>query len=114
MVADDNGTILAEAIGFIPEGRIEEKNQLEKVNYNEFINAMKCIACGDRTVDYKVIEDFVFGIEDKYDVVVMGIGYDRYNALSSAQKWDTKYTTVQIRQHSDTLHPLLNYYLKKL
>lgn len=105
MVADDNGTILAEAIGFIPEGRIEEKNQLEKVNYNEFINAMKCIACGDRTVDYKVIEDFVFGIEDKYDVVVMGIGYDRYNALSSAQKWDTKYTTVQIRQHSDTLHP---------
>lgn len=105
MVADDNGTILAEAIGFIPEGRIEEKNQLEKVNYNEFINVMKCIACGDRTVDYKVIEDFVFGIEDKYDVVVMGIGYDRYNALSSAQKWDTKYTTVQIRQHSDTLHP---------
>lgn len=105
MVADDDGTILAEAIGFIPEGRIEEKNQLEKINYNEFINAMKCIACGDRTVDYKVIEDFVFGIEDKYDVVVMGIGYDRYNALSSAQKWDTKYTTVQIRQHSDTLHP---------
>ena len=35
----------------------------------------------------------------------MGIGYDRYNALSSAQKWDTKYTTVQVRQHSDTLHP---------
>lgn len=105
MVADDDGTILAEAIGFIPEGRIEEKNQLEKINYNEFINAMKCIACGDRTVDYKVIEDFVFGIEDKYDVVIIGIGYDRYNALSSAQKWDTKYTTVQIRQHSDTLHP---------
>ena len=22
-----------------------------------------------------------------------------------AQKWDRKYTTVQIRQHSDTLHP---------
>lgn len=105
MVADDDGTILAEAIGFIPEGRIEEKNQIEKINYNEFINAMKCIACGDKTVDYKVIEDFVFSIEEKYDVVVMGIGYDRYNALSSAQKWDTKYTTVQVRQHSDTLHP---------
>lgn len=105
MVADDDGTILAEAIGFVPEGRIEEKNQIEKINYNEFINAMKCIACGDRTVDYKVIEEFVFSIEEKYDVVVMGIGYDRYNALSSAQKWDTKYTTVQVRQHSDTLHP---------
>ena len=65
---------------------------------------MKCIACGDRIVDYKVIEDFVFNIEEKYNVVVMGIGYDRFNCMSSAQKWDTKYTTVQVRQHSDTLH----------
>ena len=105
MTSNDNDVILAEAISFIPEGRIEEKNQFEKVNYYDFINAMKCIACGDKTVDYKVIEDFVFAIEEKYDVVVMAIGYDRYNALSSAQKWDEKYQTVQIRQHSDTLHP---------
>lgn len=105
MTSNDNDVILAEAISFVPEGRIEEKNQFEKINYNEFINAMKCIACGDRTVDYKVIEDFVFDIENKYDVTVMAIGYDRYNALSSAQKWDEQYNTVQIRQHSDTLHP---------
>lgn len=105
MTSNDDDIILAEAISFIPDGRIEEKNQFEKINYNEFINAMKCIACGDRTVDYKVIEDFVFEIEDRYDVTVMAIGYDRYNALSSAQKWDEKYNTVQIRQHSDTLHP---------
>ena len=105
MTSNDDETILAEAITFIPEGRIEEKNQFEKINYYDFINAMKCIACGDRTVDYKVIEDFVFAIEEKYNVVVMAIGYDRYNALSSAQKWDEKYNTVCIRQHSDTLHP---------
>lgn len=105
MTSNDDDVILAEAISFIPEGRIEEKNQFEKVNYYDFINAMKCIACGDKTVDYKVIEDFVFAIEENYDVVVMAIGYDRYNALSSAQKWDEKYQTVQIRQHSDTLHP---------
>lgn len=105
MTSNDEDVILAEAISFIPEGRIEEKNQFEKINYYEFINAMKCIACGDKTVDYKVIEDFVFAIEKKYDVTVMAIGYDRYNALSSAQKWDEKYNTVQIRQHSDTLHP---------
>ena len=105
MTSNDDDVILAEAISFIPEGRIEEKNQFEKINYNEFINAMKCITCGDRTVDYKVIEDFVFAIENRYDVTVMAIGYDRYNALSSAQKWDEKYNTVQIRQHSDTLHP---------
>lgn len=102
--ADDDNNILADVIAFIPEGRIEEKNQFEKVNYYDFIKAMKCIACGYKTVDYSIIEKFVFDIEEKYGVKVMAIGYDRYNALSSAQKWSEKYNCVQVRQHSDTLH----------
>ena len=112
MVAEEDGKILLEAIAFIPEGRIEEKSQFEKVDYRLFINAMKCIACGNKTVDYGVIEDFVFHIEEKYGVCVKALGYDRFNALSSAQKWESgdngKYTginCIQIRQHSDTLHP---------
>lgn len=104
IVSDDDGTILIDSVTFIPEGRIEEKNQIEKINYYDFIKALKCIACGDKVVDYNVIEEFVFHIEEKYDVNVLGIGYDRFNAMSSAQKWETQYTTVQIRQHSDTLH----------
>ena len=102
---ESDGSILADVIAFIPEGRIDEKNAFEKIDYRQFIAATKCIACGDMTVDYSVIEDFVFSIEKKYGCHVCGIGYDRYNALSSAQKWDREYTTVQIRQHSDTLHP---------
>ena len=101
---DDDENILAEAIGFIPEGRIEEKNKFERVDYREFIRAMKCIACGDKIVDYGVIENFVLNIEDKYGVNVISLGYDKWNALSSAQKWNKKYNCVQIRQHSDTLH----------
>ncbi len=101
---DEDDNILADVIAFIPDGRIAEKNKFEKINYNEFIKAMKCIACGDKTVDYKVIEDFVFSIEQKYGVTIMAIGYDRYNALSSAQKWAEQYNTVEIRQHSSVLH----------
>lgn len=105
MSAEEDGEIFSEIIAFIPEGRIDEKNEFEHIDYRQFIHAMKCIACGDMTVDYGVIEQFVFDIEEKYGVTINSIGYDRYNALSSAQKWDEKYTTVQIRQHSDTLHP---------
>lgn len=101
---DDDDNILADVIAFIPEGRIDEKNRFEKINYNEFINAMKCIACGDKTVDYSVIEKFVFDIEEKYNVTIIAIGFDRYNALSSAQKWAERYNTVEIRQHSSILH----------
>ena len=104
MVSEENNEILADVVAFIPEGRIEEKNQFERIDYNKFIKTMKCIACGNRTVDYGIIEDFVFKIEEKYKVTIVSIGYDRYNALSSAQKWDKKYNTIEIRQHSDTLH----------
>lgn len=112
MVAEEEGTIMADVIAFIPEGRIEEKSQFEKVNYRKFIETMKCVACGNKTVDYGVIEDFVFHIEEKYGVHIKALGYDRFNALSSAQKWEhgiegkhSPINCVQIRQHSDTLHP---------
>ena len=107
MVALDEYTdnILVEAIAFIPEGKIDEKNKLEKINYREFIEACKCIACGDRTVDYSVIERFVLSIEEKYGCKVHSLGYDRYNAISSAQKWEEGgIVCVEIRQHSSLLH----------
>jgi len=111
MVAEQDGIIMADAIAFIPEGRIDEKSQFEKVDYRRFIEAMKCVACGNKTVDYGVIEDFVFHIEEKYGVHIKALGYDRFNALSSAQKWERgieekhhPINCIQIRQHSDTLH----------
>lgn len=103
---DDDDNILADVFAFIPEGRIDEKNAFEKVDYRDFIRAGKCIACGDKVIDYKVVEDFILKIEDKYGVRVQAIGYDRWNALSTAQKLEAAgYQTVEIRQHSSTLHP---------
>ena len=64
----------------------------------------KCIGCGGRVIDYSVVEEFVFTIEEKYGCKIACIGYDRYNAMSSAQKWDEKYQTTEVRQHSSTLH----------
>jgi len=104
MVANDNGNILAEVTAFVPEGRIPEKNKFEKIDYYKFIEMGNCIACGDMIVDYSVIENFVFQLEKKYGVRVAGIGFDRYNAMSSAQKWDTEFNTVEIKQHSSVLH----------
>lgn len=107
MVAvDDDNRILADSVAFIPDGRINEKNAFEKIDYREFIRTMKCIACGDRVIDYAVIEDFILNIEQKYGVQVQAIGYDRYNALSTAQKLERAgYNMVEVRQHSSVLHP---------
>lgn len=103
---EDEGQVLLQSVAFIPEDRIDEKSKLERIPYRDFINAGNCIPCGNRTVDYGAIERYIMEIESKYGVTVMGIGYDRYNALSTAQKLeDVGYTMVEIKQHSSVLHP---------
>lgn len=103
---EDEGQVLLQSVAFIPEDRIDEKSKLERIPYRDFINAGNCIPCGNRTVDYGAIERYIMEIESKYGVTVMGIGYDRYNALSTAQKLeDAGYTIVEIKQHSSVLHP---------
>lgn len=107
MVTEEDGHIYADSYAFIPEGRIEEKNRLEKLNYYDFIQAGKCFACGDLIIDYGFIEDMILNIEKKLNVIVMGIAYDRYNAMSTAQRLEREggFKTVEVRQHSKVLHP---------
>ncbi len=116
---DETDSVLAQVMAFIPEGRIDEKSRAEKTDYRQHIKAGTCIACGDRTIDYSVVEDWVFDLERRYGVVVMGIGFDRYNALSSAQKWENGrngdgdgYPVCEVRQHSSVLHPATKWLLE--
>ncbi|MCH3943053.1 MAG: terminase TerL endonuclease subunit [Atopobiaceae bacterium] len=106
VAAGEDGEILADVKAFIPEGRIAEKDQYEHIKYERFVEDGCCVACGDMTIDYGVVEKFVEGIEGATGGTVIAVGYDRYNAMSSAQKWEEfGLRTVEIRQHSDTLHP---------
>ena len=106
VTVDDDNNILAESFAFIPEGRIEEKQASEKVDYKNLVKTDKVIACGDKVIDYAVVEDFIMSLEKKYDVQIQAIGYDRWNALSSAQKLERAgFNMVEVRQHSSVLHP---------
>lgn len=102
---DDDNKILADVWAFIPEGRIDEKSASEKVNYRELLKSLRCIACGDRIIDYSVVEKFILGIEEKYGVQIQAIGFDRWNALSTAQKLEEAgHNLIEVRQHSSVLH----------
>jgi phage terminase large subunit-like protein len=106
VTVDDDNNILAESFAFIPEGRIIEKSSYEKVDYNNLLKGGKVFACGDRVIDYGFVEEFILNIENKYGVQVQAIGYDRWNALSTAQKLEKAgYNMVEVRQHSSVLHP---------
>ena len=106
LAVDDNNHILADSYAFIPEGRIQEKMSTEHVNYQELLSTGKVIACGDSVIDYAVVEDFILSIEERMGVRIQAIAYDRWNALSTAQKLERAgLVTVEVRQHSSVLHP---------
>ena len=106
MATEEDLKIYADTIAFVPTDRIPEKNRLEKINYQDFIDEGKCHACGDSVVDYGYIEQILVQIEEKYQVEVMGFAYDRYNCLATAQHLENLgYKTVEAKQHSSVLHP---------
>ncbi|HLO11605.1 MAG TPA: terminase TerL endonuclease subunit [Pseudoneobacillus sp.] len=91
---------------FIPADNVDQKSKLEKVDYKMMIQNGYCFSCGDRIISYKFVEEFVLGLKDKFGVNIKGIGYDKYNAISSANRWyDEGYEVIEIKQHSSTLHP---------
>ena len=106
LALDDDNNILAESFAFIPEGRIEAKTVSEKVDYNAMIKTGKVIACGDMVIDYNVVEQFITSLEERFGVQIQAIGYDRWNALSTAQKLEgAGYNVIEVKMHSSVLHP---------
>jgi phage terminase large subunit-like protein len=105
MMCLHEGKIYAKVWGFIPKGKKDFKKQKEVVDYDRLIKQGCCFECGDEVIDYGFIESHVLSIEEKYGVEIVQIGYDRYNALSSIQKFEAEgYECVEIKQHSSVLH----------
>ena len=105
MVTEYEANIYARVWGFIPSDKVELKSKKENVDYKKLIKDGVCFACGDEVISYKDVEDFILSLEDKYGVEILQIGYDRWNALSTAQKLESKgYEMVEIKQHSSVLH----------
>ena len=101
----DDAILYTRTMGFIPAGRIAQKTKKEGVDYNVLIRNGCCIACGDEVIDYTAVEEYVLTLEENLGVEIVQIGYDKWNALSSVQKFEKEgYECVEIKQHSSVLH----------
>lgn len=115
MITEYKGELYAKVWGFIPTDRMELKSKKENVNYKQLIRDGVCFSCGDEVIDYGFVESFILNIENKYRVEILQIGYDRWNALSSAQKLEAAgYEMVEIKQHSSVLHMPTKYLLETI
>lgn len=104
-IAEDQVTVVADVFVFIPAGRIEEKTAAERVKYANLLGE-NVRACGDKVIDYLAVERFIEAIPRIYGVNVQGIGFDPWNARSTAQRLEAKgFNMIELKQHSSVLHP---------
>ena len=90
MVTEEDGVIYAKVWGFVPADKVTYKSKKEGVDYK------RLIAQGVW---------FILELQDKLGVVIVQVGYDRYNAISTVQKLEAAgIECVEVRQHSSVLH----------
>jgi len=105
MVTEESGIIYTRVTGFIPADKVKMKSHKEGIDYKKLSADGNCVICGGEVVDYRVIEDFILGLENRLGVTIEQCGYDRWNAISTVQKLEGEgVTCVEIKQHSSILH----------
>ncbi|AHG23924.1 terminase large subunit [Staphylococcus phage vB_SepS_SEP9] len=104
---NDEDKFYTKCWSFIPQEKATEKSKRERINYFLMRDKGWAFLCGDRVISQRFVEDYVLGIEKKYNVIVKGIGYDRRNAISSVNRFidEGDYECVEVRQNSSSLGP---------
>lgn len=104
---NDEDKFYTKCWSFIPQEKATEKSKRERINYFLMRDKGWAFLCGDRVISQRFVEDYVLGIEKKYNVIVKGIGYDRRNAISSVNRFidEGDYECIEVRQNSSSLGP---------
>lgn len=101
---DEYGHLVARPMSFVPINKVDIKSKEEKCDYQKYIDDGSCIACGDEVINYGVIEKYILDLENTLGVNVLGVGYDRYNCISTVNKLEEGgIDCVEVKQHSSVL-----------
>ncbi len=101
---DEYGHLVARPMCFVPTNRIDIKTKEEKCDYQRYIDEGNCISCGDTVIDYGIVEKYIIDLESTLGVNVLGIGYDRYNCISTVNKLEENgLDCIEVKQHSSVL-----------
>lgn len=102
----DERKIFAKSWVFYPRGKEAEKTKFEKIDYPLMTERGFAFATGNQIIDYEFIENFIMSIEENYGVNVKGIGYDKWNAVSTVSKLsNANFDMYEISQNAAGLYP---------
>jgi phage terminase large subunit-like protein len=100
----DDGSYVVLSHSFMPEGRLQEKINTDKIPYDLWHSQGWITLTDGDVVDYRYIQDYIVAQAEKNGWIIKEICYDPYNATQFANEMaDEGYEMVEIRQGVKTL-----------
>ena len=99
MVFKENEKYYCKGWAFAPRKSLIERQAREKIPYDFYVEKGLVIASGERVIDYNEIEEFICTLEEKYDVKIKSIAYDRQFSAQLIQRLQNKsFECVEVAQ----------------
>lgn len=80
VVIEKNGELYVFAKFWLPAEKIDEATQRDGIPYNAYIQRGLLEPSGDNFVDYHDCYNWLTGLIEKYEILPLMVGYDRYSA----------------------------------
>lgn len=101
LITNHEGQYYVKQWVFVPSGRLQQKINIEKIDYHAWIRKYQVIATDDESsnnviINYKTLEEFITNIPRHLGVEITHVSYDQYNAhnlVQNLQEYEAFYHT---------------------
>ena len=93
---------------FLPTNKIEESIRRDKVPYDKYIEQGILTLSGESAIDYKDVYQWITDLLTEYQIYVLYVGYDRYEAQYLVHDLDSFGLKTDDVYQGDNLYPLMN------
>lgn len=107
IVCEKNGELYVFAKFWLPAERIDEATLRDGLPYNIYIQRGLMAASGDNFVDYHDCYQWLVDMVEKYEILPLKVGYDRYSAQYLVQDLKTYGFQTDDVYQGDNLWPVL-------
>lgn len=107
IVIERDGELYVFGKGFMPEERIDEAQQIDGVPYRIYEQRGFLQASGSNIVDYNDVYDWFRMMVERYEILPLQVGYDKYSANYLVQQMDAYGFHMDDVYQGYNLHPVI-------
>ena len=107
VVIERNGELYVFAKFFLPEERIDQLQAEDGLPYNIYVTRGLLQPSGDNFVDYHDCYNWLTELVEKYEILPLKVGYDRYSAQYLIQDLNSYGFQTDSVYQGDNLHPVI-------